>query len=146
VRAIEHEGLLLHESQTKPCSGDAKTERRGKGIWYSEEPDGDFWSGFRASIASEAFSPGQTVVGSLGAGDQSDWRRLSRWSRFSEFNIDTLMVKELDHLSSLKTALPVSPENGVRGRKWKRGKCDLLGGVAWPEHALTRRGFLVAAP
>lgn len=46
----EHEGLLVHESEVEPSSGDAKTEGGSKGIWYPEERDRDFWSVFRASI------------------------------------------------------------------------------------------------
>ncbi len=54
---------------------------------------------------------------SLGTGDESDRRRLSRWSRFSEFDIDALMTQEFHHLSPVKAPLPVSPYNGMEGGK-----------------------------
>ncbi len=38
-------------------------------------------------------------MGPLRAGKQSNWRRLSRWSRFSESDIDVLVTKEFHHLS-----------------------------------------------
>jgi hypothetical protein len=41
----EHQGLLAPESEVEPSSGNAKAERRGKGIWYSEELDRDIWGG-----------------------------------------------------------------------------------------------------
>src|SRR5579864_3850822 len=83
VRANKHESLLVHESEFELFSGDAETESRGKSVWYSEEPDGDLWSGFRASIARQALSPGETVMCSFRARKQSRRRRLSRWSCFS---------------------------------------------------------------
>ena len=39
VRANEHESLLVHESEVKPSSGDAKTEGSSKGFRYPEELD-----------------------------------------------------------------------------------------------------------
>jgi hypothetical protein len=102
------------ESQrVEPISGDAEAESSGKGVWYSEELDRDLWSGFRASITRQALGSGETVVGSLGTGDQSDRRRLSRWSRFSEFDIDAKVPKEFHHLPPMKAPLPVSPQNGA---------------------------------
>jgi hypothetical protein len=71
---------------------------------------------------------------SLGAGDQSDRRRLSWCSRFSEFDIDTLGAKEFHHLSPMKTPLPISPDNGMRSWRWRRERRDLLGFVTCPEH------------
>ncbi len=50
---------------------------------------------------------------SFGAGDQSDRRRLSRWSRFRKFDIEVLMTQELHHLAPMKAPLPVSPHNGM---------------------------------
>jgi hypothetical protein len=72
VREIENGGLLFHESEIKLHSGDAETESSCKGIWYSEEPDRDLWSSFRASIARQTLCPGETVVGSLSAGKRSN--------------------------------------------------------------------------
>jgi hypothetical protein len=72
--------------------GNAETEKRGKGVWYPEELDRDSWSGWSASIARQALGPGETPMCSRGTGDESDRRRLSRWSRFSEFDIDALVT------------------------------------------------------
>ncbi len=44
-RANEHEDLLVHKSEVEASSGDAKTERGSKGIWYPEELDRDLWRG-----------------------------------------------------------------------------------------------------
>ena len=43
----KREGFPIHESESEvePSSGNAKTERRGKGIWYPEELDRNCWSG-----------------------------------------------------------------------------------------------------
>jgi hypothetical protein len=84
----DHKGLQVHESGIEPCSGDTKTERGGKGIGYPKELDRDLWSSFCTSIACQTLLPGETVVGSLGTGDQSDRRRLSRWSCFRESDLD----------------------------------------------------------
>jgi hypothetical protein len=93
-----------------PLSGDAETERSGKGVWYAEKPDRDLQCGFRASIAYQTLLPGEAVVRSF---SQPDRLRLNQCSRFSEFDIDTLMAKKLHHRSPMKTPLPISPENGM---------------------------------
>ena len=114
----EHKGFLAHESEVDSCSGNAKAESHGKGVWYPKELDRDLWSSFRASIACQALGPGKTPVCSFGTRDQSDRRRLSRWSRFSEFDIDALMTKEFHHLPPMEAALPVSPKHRIRSR-WR---------------------------
>ncbi|GHO80277.1 hypothetical protein KSD_80480 [Ktedonobacter sp. SOSP1-85] len=57
-------------------------------------------------------------MGLLGTGKQSNWRRLSHWSRFSEFHIDALVAQELHYLSPMKASLPVSPKYRMRSR-WR---------------------------
>lgn len=83
---------------------------------------------------------------SLGMGDQSDWRRLSRWSRFSEFHLDAVVAQELHHRSPMKAPLPVSPHNGMRGGKWRRERRDLLGCIKWPEHRTHSARFFGGRP
>ena len=53
-------------------------------------------------------------MGSLGTRKQSDRRRLSRWSRFSQFDIDALVTQELHHFSPMEATLPVSPQHRMR--------------------------------
>ncbi len=50
---------------------------------------------------------------SLGTRDQSDRRRLTRWSRFSKLDIDALVTQEFHDLSPMKAPLLVSPYNGI---------------------------------
>jgi hypothetical protein len=78
----------------------------------------------------------------LGPGKQSNLRRLSRWSRFSQSNIDAKVPKEFHHLSPMKAPLPVSPQNGMRGGREATSSVLSSG----QSTALTRRGFLVAVP
>jgi hypothetical protein len=99
-------------------SGNAETESCDKGIWYSEEPDRDLWSSFRASIARQALGPGETPMRSLCTRKPSHRRRLCQWGCFSELDIDLLVTKELHHFPPMKAALPVSPE--YRMRSWWR--------------------------
>jgi hypothetical protein len=68
-------------------------------------------------------------------GKLSNWRRLNRWSRFSELNIDALVTQEFHHLSPMKAPLPISPQNGMRSVKWRRERSDYLSFVEWPEHS-----------
>jgi hypothetical protein len=68
-------------------------------------------------------------------GKQSNWRRLNRWSRFSELDIDALVTQEFHHLSPMKAPLAVSPQNGMRSVKWRRERSDYLSFVEWPEHS-----------
>jgi hypothetical protein len=146
VRENEHEGLSVHESGGEPCSGDAKTERCGKGIWYPEEPDRDLWSGFRTSIACQALSPGETPVCALCTGKQSNRRRLNGWGCFSELDINALVTKEFHQFSPMKAPLPVSPHNGMRSGKWRWESNDLLGCVEWPEHRTDAARFPGSRP
>ncbi len=83
---------------------------------------------------------------SLGTGEQSNWRRLSQWSRFSEFDIDTLVTQEFHDLSPMKTPGPVSPHNGVRSGKWRWGSNGLLCFVEWPEHRTDAARFFGSRP
>ncbi len=55
---------------------------------------------------------------SLGPGDQLGRRGLSRGSRFSEFDINALVTKELDYLPPMEATLPVSPQYQMRSR-WR---------------------------
>lgn len=77
---------------------------------------------------------------------QSRRRRLSRWSRFSEFHIDTLVVQELDYLTPMKAPRPVSPHNGIRSRRWRREECNLFGFVQWPENCTDAARFFRGCP
>jgi hypothetical protein len=146
VREKENEIFLVHESEVEPSSSDAETESSGKGVWYPVEFDRDIWSCFRAGIACQALGPGETVVGSLGTGKQSNWRRLNRWSRFSKFDIDALVTKEFHYLAPMEAPLPVSPQNGMRSEKWRQESSGLLGFVAWPEHCADATRFLGGCP
>jgi hypothetical protein len=47
-------------------------------------------------------------------GEQSNWQRQSRWSRFSEFDIDALVTQELHYLPPMESTLPVSPKHWMR--------------------------------
>jgi hypothetical protein len=118
AREIENESLLFHESEIELHSGNAETESGGKGVWYSEEPDRDLWSSFRASIAHQALGPGETPMCSLCTRKPSHRRRLCQSGCFSELDIDLLVTKELHHFPPMKAALPVSPE--YRMRSWWR--------------------------
>ncbi len=138
----DHKGLQVHESGIEPCSGDTQAERGGKGIWYPKELDRDLWSSFCTSIACQTLLPGETVVGSLGTGDQSDRRRLSWWSCFRESDLDALVMQEFHHCSPMKTPLPVSPENGMRSGRERLGSNGFLCCVEWPEHRTDATWFL----
>ncbi len=142
MREKKLEGFPIHKSEAEPSSGDAETESDGKGVWYPKELDRDIWGGFRARIACQAFGPGETPMCSLGTGNQSDRWRLSRGSRFSEFDIDSSVTQELHQFSPMKTPLPVSPDNRMRSGKWRWESNDLLGFVARPEHCADATRFL----
>jgi hypothetical protein len=114
----ENEGFRFHESEVEPYLGDVETKRNGKGVRYPEEHDRDIWSSFRASIARQALSPGETPMGSLCTGKQANWRRLSWWNRVSQSDIDTLATKELHHLPPMEATLPISPEHRMRSQ-WR---------------------------
>ena len=135
------------EAEVEPCSGNAKTERCGKGVWYPEELDRDLWGGFRSSVACQALGPGETVVGSFCTRDQSGWWRLSRSSHFSEFEIDTLVTKEFHHLLPSDPHRCQSPHTMGEEAGGEGGRATPSSEVSRGQStALTRRGFFVAVP
>lgn len=83
---------------------------------------------------------------SFGTGEQSNWRRLSQWRRFSEFDIDTLVTQEFHDLSPMKTPWPISPHNGLRGGRWRWGSNGWFCFVEWPEHCTDTTRFLGSCP
>ena len=104
----------VSSSEVEPTAGNLEAERSGKGVWYPEEHDRDIWGRFRASIARQAFSPGEAIMCPLRPGKQSNWRGLSWQNCFRQSNIDTLVTKELHHLPPMEATLPVSPEHRMR--------------------------------
>jgi hypothetical protein len=77
---------------------------------------------------------------------QSNRRRLSWRSRFSEFNVDVLVSQEFHHLSPVEAPLPVSPYNGMTSGRWRRERSDLLGRAAGPENNAYAARFLGGRP
>jgi hypothetical protein len=116
VREKKHEGFSILENEIDSSSSNAKAERRDKCVCYPEELDPDIWRSFRASITCQALGPGETPMRSLGTRDGSSRLRLNRRSRFSEFDIDSLVTQEFHHLSSMEAPLPISP------KYWRRSQ------------------------
>jgi hypothetical protein len=81
-------------------------------------------------------------VCSFGTADRSDRRRRSWKSYFSKFDINALVTQEFHHCAPMEASLPVSPQNGMQGRKRRWESNDFLGCLAWPEHCAHAARFL----
>lgn len=95
-------------------SGRRESDGFGKGIWDAKERNRESRRGLRRGIASQALSPGESVVRPLCPSQRLSRRGLSRWRGGSHTDVNALVRKELDHLPPLGATRPVSPQDRMR--------------------------------
>ena len=119
-----------------------QANRFSKGFWYPKKGDRDGRRGRRCGIASQTLCPGESPMCPPCTGKRAHWWRQSRRGWFSQSDIDTLVTKELHQPPPMGAPLPVSPQDGMRRKPWRRWRRRASGLADWPENGTDAARFL----
>src|SRR5436309_7891755 len=119
-----------------------QANRFGKGSRDAKKSDRDGRRGRGCGIACQTLCPGESPMGPLCTGKRARWWRQNRRGWFSQSDIDTLVTKELHQPPPMGAPLPVSPQDGMRRKPWRRWRRRASGLADWPENGTDAARFL----